>query len=86
MGALAVIDGLNPAQFSAGLLWPLTRLMLFITIGLFVGQIIEVSGWIKPMALLARPLFRFGRLGNRCSAAFTAVSYTHLTLPTNREV
>jgi len=72
LGALAVIDGLNPAQFSAGLLWPLTRLMLFITIGLFVGQIIEVSGWIKPMALLARPLFRFGRLGNRCSAAFTA--------------
>jgi hypothetical protein len=36
-----------------------------------IGQIIEASGWIKPMAVLARPLFRFGRLGDHCSAAFT---------------
>lgn len=71
LGALVLIDGLIATQLVSRLLWPLTRLMLFITIGLLVGQIIEISGWIKPMALLARPLFRFGRLGDHCSAAFT---------------
>jgi len=71
LAALVLIDGFKPTQFVTRLLWPLTRLMLFITIGLLVGQIIEISGWLKPMALLARPLFRFGHLGNHCSAAFT---------------
>ena len=53
------------------LLWPLGRLMLFIGLGLFAGQVIEAAGWTGTLALLARPLFRYGRLGNRCSAAFT---------------
>lgn len=53
------------------LLWPLGRLMLFIGIGLFAGQVIEASGWTGKMAFLARPLFRYGHLGDRCSAAFT---------------
>jgi hypothetical protein len=70
-GALILMNGLNAAQLVSRLLWPLTRLMLLITIGLLAGQIIEVAGWIKPMAVLARPLFRFGHLGDHCSAAFT---------------
>ena len=70
-GALILIHGLNAAQLVSRLLWPLTRLMLLIAIGLLAGQIIEVAGWIKPMAVLARPLFRFGHLGDHCSAAFT---------------
>ncbi len=53
------------------LLWPLGRLMLFIGIGLFAGQIIEASGWTGKLAFFARPLFRYGHLGDRCSAAFT---------------
>jgi len=70
-GALMLIKELEATQIVARLIWPLMRLMLFITIGLLVGQIIEISGWIKPMAVLARPLFRFGHLGNHCSASFT---------------
>ena len=76
LGAVVLIEGLNANQIVSRLLWPLTRLMLFITIGLLVGQIIEVSGWIKHMAVLARPLFRFGHLGDHCSAAFTTAFFS----------
>jgi len=60
-------------------MWPLARLMVFITLGLFIGQIIEASGWIRAMAVLARPLFRFGHLGDHCSAAFTAAFFSGVT-------
>lgn len=50
---------------------PLLRLMGFITIGLLAGQIIEAMGWTREVAVLARPLFRFSKMGNHCSAAFT---------------
>ncbi|MEA1967792.1 MAG: nucleoside recognition protein [Thermodesulfobacteriota bacterium] len=53
------------------LLFPLTRLMFYITIGLAAGEIIEIMGWTEKVAVVARPLFRFSNLGNRCSAAFT---------------
>ncbi len=76
LGALILIEALDAAQLVSRLLWPLSRLMLFIAIGLLVGQIIEVSGWIKPMAVLARPLFRFGHLGDHCSAAFTTAFFS----------
>ena len=76
LGALMVIKELDAAQLVSRLLWPLLRLMMFITIGLLVGQIIEVSGWIKQMAVLARPLFRFGHLGDHCSAAFTTAFFS----------
>jgi hypothetical protein len=76
LGAGVLIEGLNANQIVTRLLWPLTRLMLFITIGLVVGQIIEVSGWIAHMAILARPLFRFGHLGDHCSAAFTTAFFS----------
>ena len=50
---------------------PLARLIGFISIGLFAGQIIELLGWTRQVAVIARPFFRFSNLGNRCSAAFT---------------
>jgi len=50
---------------------PLLRLMGFISIGLLVGQIIEAKGWTRQVAVLARPLFKYSRMGNHCSAAFT---------------
>jgi hypothetical protein len=76
LGALVLIKELDAAQLVSRLLWPLSRLMMFITIGLLIGQVIELSGWIKQMAVLARPLFRFGRLGDHCSAAFTTAFFS----------
>jgi len=53
------------------LVFPLLRLLSFIFVGLIAGQLIEAMGWTKQVAILARPLFKFSNLGNRCSAAFT---------------
>jgi hypothetical protein len=76
LGAQMIVKELDATQLVTKLLWPLSRLMIFIAIGLLVGQIIEVSGWIKHMAVLARPLFRFGHLGDHCSAAFTTAFFS----------
>jgi hypothetical protein len=79
LGALIWIEGIDATLHVSRLLWPLTRLMIFITVGLLIGQIIEATGWIKTMAVLARPLFRFGRLGDHCSSAFTAAFFSGVT-------
>ncbi len=79
LGAMVLIEGLDPTRLISRLLWPLARLMLFITLGLLIGQIIEASGWIRNMAVLARPLFRFGHLGDHCGAAFTAAFFSGVT-------
>jgi hypothetical protein len=71
-----LIEDLNADRLISRLFWPLTRLMLFISIGLVAGQIIEATGWTNTLAVLARPLFRFSRLGNRCSAAFTTAFFS----------
>ena len=71
-----LIEDLNAGRVASRLLWPLTRLMLFISIGLIAGQIIEATGWTNALAVLARPLFRFSNLGNHCSAAFTAAFFS----------
>ena len=58
-------------RLAVHLFWPLVRLLVFITIGLVVGQTIEATGWTRRLAVVAAPLFRFSHLGDRCSAAFT---------------
>jgi hypothetical protein len=69
-------DGLNIQIVFSRLVVPLIRLMILITIGLLIGQIIEATGWTKTLAVIARPLFRFGNLGNHCSAAFTTAFFS----------
>ena len=51
--------------------WPLIRLILFISIGLLVANLIEMTGWTRRMAVLARPLIRFGKLSDITGAAFS---------------
>lgn len=58
-------------RLAVHLFWPLLRLLVFITLGLAVGQTIEATGWTRKLAVVAAPLFRFSHLGDRCSAAFT---------------
>lgn len=74
-----LIEGLNTERMISRLFGPLTRLMLFISVGLVAGQIIEATGWTTALAVLARPLFRFSNLGNHCSAAFTAAFFSGVT-------
>ena len=64
------IDELTIRKISSKLLYPLLRLLFFISIGLLVGQIIEATGWTRYLGAIAAPIFKFGNLGPRCSAAF----------------
>jgi hypothetical protein len=50
---------------------PLLRLTIFISIGLFAGQIIEASGWTGRLSALVRPLMRWGHLSDSSGASFT---------------
>jgi len=70
-GGVCLVDGLSGQQIVIRLILPLVRLLFFITAGLFAGQFIEACGWTRVMGVLARPFFRFGNLGDHCSAAFT---------------
>jgi len=68
---LIVFDTLTLPLLYSRLALPLTRLSFFIVVGLAAGQAIEVMGWTREVAILARPFFRFAKMGNHCSAAFT---------------
>lgn len=68
---LLAVEHLTLDQATRRLLWPLARLLMFIAVGLVAGQLIEACGWTRHLAVVAGPLFRFGHLGPRCSAAFT---------------
>ncbi len=70
------VEGLTAGGLADQLLWPLMRLLLFITVGLVVGQAIEATHWTRRLAVVAAPLFRFSRLGMRCSAAFTTAFFS----------
>jgi hypothetical protein len=70
----------NPAISGAtvlnSLVWPLTRLMFLIALGLVVGNIIEGLGWVTKIATLSRPLLSFGHLCDYSGAAFTTAFFS----------
>jgi hypothetical protein len=53
------------------LIWPLCRLLIFISIGLIVANLLESLNWTKRIGILARPLIRFGHLSEQVGAAFS---------------
>jgi hypothetical protein len=70
------VGGVTAATVFRRMLAPLGRLLLVIGVGLAVGQLIEAAGWTKRVGILGEPLFRFARLGPRCSASFTAAFFS----------
>lgn len=64
------------AMVLKGLVWPLTRLMFLIALGLVVGNIIEGLGWVTKIATLSRPLLSFGHLCDYSGAAFTTAFFS----------
>jgi hypothetical protein len=75
IGWFAVKDITAP-DLLRGLLGPLLRLLLYIGLGLLIGQFVEATGWTRYLAAIAMPAFRFGNLGPRCSAAFTTAFFS----------
>jgi hypothetical protein len=73
---IVLAEDLNSQKLLSKLFWPLSRLMIFICIGLLAGQIIEASGWTRFLAAIANPFFKFGNLGTHCSAAFTTAFFS----------
>jgi hypothetical protein len=73
---VAWIDGVNARLVVRRMLLPLGRLLVVIAAGLAVGQLIEATGWTRRIGVLGAPLFRFARLGPRCSAAFSTAFFS----------
>ena len=53
------------------LIWPLCRLLIFISIGLIIANLLESLNWTRRISALARPLIRFGHLSEQVGAAFS---------------
>jgi hypothetical protein len=56
--------------------WPLLRLLIFISIGLLVANFIEALNWTRKMAVVARPLTKFGHLSPITGAAFSMAFFS----------
>jgi len=55
---------------------PLLRLLVYMGVGLLVGQAIESLGWAARLGGLAAPLLRWGHLRRECGASFTAAFFS----------
>jgi len=68
----------NPAELlESRFLWrklalPVSRTVLFVSMGLLVGQLIEGLGWTTRLGRLAWPLINWARLPGQAGAAFTS--------------
>ena len=59
-----------------GLLWPLTRLLFLVSLGVMVGNFIEALNWTHRVARIARPLTRLGRLSSISGAGFSMAFFS----------
>ncbi len=64
------------ASLWAGLLLPLLRLTFFISLGLFVGNLIESLNWTHAVARAAAPLTRLARLKDVSGASFSMAFFS----------
>ncbi len=62
--------------------WPLLRLLIFLAIGLLAALFIESLNWTRKMAMIARPLTRFGHLSPLTGAAFSLCFFSGMAANT----
>lgn len=65
-----------------GLVFPLLKLCVFISLGVFVGNLIEAMNWTRFMAMFATPLVRAGRLKDISGASFSMAFFSGVTANT----
>jgi len=70
------------SQLWPSLIWPLFRLIFFISVGLLVATFIESLNWTSKIASLARPLIRFGNLSETAGAAFSMALFSGVSANT----
>lgn len=81
VAALAVIVHADPTLLHWNKAWPelirpLTRMLMYLAVGLAAGLIIEGAGWAPFLSRLASPLTRWGRLGQTSGAAFATAFFS----------
>jgi len=59
-----------------GLALPLSRLLLSVSVGLFIGTLIEALHWTRAVARVAQPLVRLGRLKDVAGASFSLAFFS----------
>jgi hypothetical protein len=62
--------------------WPLLRLLLLLAVGLLAALFIESLNWTRKMAVIARPLTRFGHLSPLTGAAFSLCFFSGMAANT----
>ena len=70
------------SQLWPSLIWPLIRLIFFISVGLLVATFIESLNWTSKIAALARPLIRFGNLSETAGASFSMALFSGVSANT----
>lgn len=61
---------LNRTIIETKLLYPLMRLIIFLGIGLLIGQILESTGWTVKIARWVRPVTKWSNLKDESAASF----------------
>jgi len=72
----AAAETLTLAALWHGLALPLSRVLVSISIGLFVGTLIEALHWTRGVAKVAQPLVRLGRLKDVAGASFSLAFFS----------
>lgn len=70
---------LNPDLFFLvyyKLIWPLIRLLCFISLGLLFANFIESLNWTSKVAAVAKPLIRLGHLSQTAGASFSMALFS----------
>lgn len=62
--------------------WPLTRLLIYLSIGLLVALFIESLNWTKKIAAVAQPLTRFAHLPTLVAASFSMCFFSGIAANT----
>ncbi len=63
-------------------IWPILRITFFITVGLFIANMIESLNWTHRLATLARPLIKIGRLSSITGASFSVAFFSGVSANT----
>ncbi|MCF8056686.1 MAG: hypothetical protein K9K37_08610 [Desulfocapsa sp.] len=69
-------------QLWPSLIWPLIRLICFISIGLLIANFIEALNWTNRVATLARPLVKFGNISTTAGASFSMAFFSGISANT----
>ncbi len=73
---------MSAAELWGQILWPLCKLMGMVSVGLFIGNLIEALHWTRFVGKLAMPLARIGRMCEISAASFAVAFVSGVTANT----